>query len=128
MRSVAVVNQKGGSAKTTTAVSLAAALGEAGRSVLLIDLDPAGSASRWVGRTTGEAGLFNLLVHEQGSLDDLAIPTGLPGVELVPASSGLTPPTWPSGGQLEGSFDSGKRFSRPSHGISPFSTARPGSG
>ena len=49
MRTVAFTNQKGGSAKTTSAVSVAAALGERGKKVLLVDLDPQGSASLWLG-------------------------------------------------------------------------------
>ncbi|MFC1619366.1 AAA family ATPase [Candidatus Neomarinimicrobiota bacterium] len=40
MRSIAILNQKAGSGKTTTSVSLAAVLGEAGQRVLLVDVDP----------------------------------------------------------------------------------------
>lgn len=45
---VSVQNQKGGVGKTATAVGLAAAAREAGRPVLLVDLDPQASASRWL--------------------------------------------------------------------------------
>ena len=56
MRSIAVINQKGGVGKTTTAVNLSAALAEAGQRVCVLDLDPQAHASLHLGLTVIDGG------------------------------------------------------------------------
>lgn len=85
MKTIAIVNQKGGSGKTTTAVNLAAALGELGKKVLVVDLDVQCSATAWLGCKDGGKGLLDVFTGE-GKIEDLAIETGAPGVQLVPCS------------------------------------------
>ncbi len=63
MRSIAVINQKGGVGKTTSAVNIAAALAESGRRVCLMDLDPQAHASLHLGISgiDGEASMYEVL-------------------------------------------------------------------
>jgi chromosome partitioning protein len=63
MRSIAVINQKGGVGKTTSSVNLAAALAESGRRVCLMDLDPQAHASLHLGITAhdGEPSMYEVL-------------------------------------------------------------------
>ena len=90
MRTIAIVNQKGGSAKTTTSVNLAATLAEQGRRVLIIDLDPQHSATTWYDVTEGGRGVFDLFAEpEQTSLGSLIFQTTTAGVWMVPSSPWL---------------------------------------
>jgi chromosome partitioning protein len=87
MRTIAVINRKGGCGKSTTAVNVAAALGEVGRRALVIDLDPQGTASSWLGPgPTEDRDLFDAFVGTR-ELIDLAITSRAARVDLVPASS-----------------------------------------
>jgi chromosome partitioning protein len=90
MMVLAVVNQKGGTSKTTTAVNLAAALAQRNERVLVVDLDPQAAASAWLGHPEGGRGLADLLTEGTGTLPTLAVPSSAPGVDVVPASSTLT--------------------------------------
>ena len=71
MRSIAILNQKGGVGKTTTAVNVAAALAARGRQVLLIDMDPQAHASMHVGIEVSEEGqsVYDLLIGEASVLE-----------------------------------------------------------
>ena len=82
---IAVVNEKGGTGKTSTAVNLAAALGELKQRVLLVDLDGQAASSRWLG-VEDDNRLAEAMCRGKG-LEP--IPEVLPGVSLAPASGKL---------------------------------------
>lgn len=91
MKIVAIANQKGGVAKTTTAINLGAALAERGQTVLLIDLDPQGNASTGlgIGAHQREASSYDLLLGE-GLAAEIARETRTPGLWIVPATTELS--------------------------------------
>ena len=88
MRTIAIANHKGGTAKTTTAVSLAAALGELGHRVLVIDMDPQGSASAWLDVRDPAFGVIDA-IRGREVLPEHVFRTSAPGVQLIPASPEL---------------------------------------
>lgn len=89
-RVIAIVNQKGGVGKTTTAVNLSAALAMAGNSVLLADIDPQCSATSGVGIRLGdgEPSTYEVLLG-QASPEEVLRKTMLPGLQVLPASRDL---------------------------------------
>ncbi len=83
---VAIVNHKGGVGKTTSSVNIAACLGERGERVLLVDMDPQGSASLFLGVGDDGTSLLRAL-QSTGALPWRS--TRAPGVDLVPSGQEL---------------------------------------
>jgi chromosome partitioning protein len=83
---IAVVNQKGGVGKTTTAINLGAALAEIGHSILLVDLDPQANSTSGLGLDPVRArfNVYHTLVGE-ATIEQAAVPTSVPGMRLVPS-------------------------------------------
>jgi len=90
-RIVAIVNQKGGVGKTTTAINLGAALAAAEREVLVIDLDPQGNASTGMGVAGNdrERSAYDVLMNAL-PVDEAIRETAVPGLWLVPSSIDLS--------------------------------------
>jgi chromosome partitioning protein len=64
MKTIAIVNSKGGVGKTTLAITLAAGLAATGKKVVLVDTDPQGNVAGWFGMSE-ESGVFDLLIKER---------------------------------------------------------------
>lgn len=91
MRKIAFCNQKGGVAKTTSAVNIAAYLALAGKKTLLIDLDPQANATSGAGvdRASVQHNVYNVL-HEHVPIDQAIVPTEVSGLYIVPSNLNLT--------------------------------------
>jgi chromosome partitioning protein len=89
-RIIALVNQKGGVGKSTTAVNLGAALAVEGRRVLVVDCDPQGNTTTGFGvdKHGMQRDIYNVLMQE-ASIDDVAVATEIDTLTLVPATINL---------------------------------------
>lgn len=85
MKTIAVVNQKGGCGKTTTAVNLAAAFAEKGCRTLLMDLDPQGHSTIGLGYEPDELDvtIYDVLVHAQVGISDITLNTKIEWLDLA---------------------------------------------
>lgn len=95
METIALVNQKGGVAKTTTTVNLGIGLAKAGRAVLLLDLDPQGSMTTHLGHHPDDmdvtaATLIQKVVDDVPIAPDEGILRHKEGVDFIPANINLS--------------------------------------
>jgi chromosome partitioning protein len=91
MVTIAVTNQKGGVGKTTSTINLGAYLAKAGKSVLLVDLDPQGNATS--GLAINKAGLEQKTMYEllrgEAAVTDITMPTAHKNLFILPTATEL---------------------------------------
>lgn len=89
-KTIAIVNQKGGVGKTTTAVNLAAAVGAKGKKVLLVDIDPQGNATSGMGieKRQLQFSAYDILIND-AKASDVIKTSQFKNVDILPANMNL---------------------------------------
>ena len=88
---IAIANQKGGSAKTTTAIHLGHALALEGKRVLLVDMDPQGHSAEGLGLAAGElAQEISEVLERKRSLSEIIVTEVRPNLDLAPSNIKLS--------------------------------------
>ncbi len=84
---MAIVNQKGGVGKSTTAVNLGACMAELGKKVLVVDMDPQGNATSGIGVDKGKLDkcIYNVLVGNE-DVKEVMVSTRINNLSLIPAT------------------------------------------
>jgi len=87
---IAIANQKGGVGKTTTAINLAAALGQAGKKILMVDVDPQGNTTSGLGVNKREtAGSTYQMLIAGAQIEDILVKTPYVCMDLIPSNMEL---------------------------------------
>ncbi|WP_018970941.1 ParA family protein [Rubritalea marina] len=89
MKVVAIANQKGGVGKTTTAISLSAALADLGQRVLMLDLDPQANATSGIGIEPNSEGSMYYPLLGEATLAEKIVETHINNLSLVPSGMDL---------------------------------------
>ena len=90
-RIIALANQKGGVGKTTTTISLAGALAEYGRTVLLVDFDPQGALSAGMGIKSHDVPtIYDLMIGREKDVRQAIQPSNVKGIHVIPANIDLS--------------------------------------
>jgi chromosome partitioning protein len=92
---IGICNQKGGTAKTTTAINLSSYFGLSNKSTLLIDIDPQGNATSGVGFDANDKNSIYQVIMGDAKIEESIYPTQWPNLQIIPANIALT------GGEIE---------------------------